>query len=337
MPDKDLITISHDSALTEGGITPEHERLIELATNAVESPRSKRAYRESLTEFYEWHINQGQPVITKALINTYKSHLKSLVSERTGKPLSNASVNLKLSAIRKLVSEAADNGLIDEQTAASIKRVKGAKSEGTRAGNWLTKQQAQALLDKPDPTTKKGLRDRAVLAVMLGCALRREECANLTLEHIQQREGRWVIVDLIGKREKVRSVPMSAWVKVAVDGWIATAGITEGAIWQPMRKGDRIATAEFGPGMSSQAIWRVVKDYAGELGHDNLAPHDLRRTAAKLMLAGGAKLEQISMVLGHSSLEVTKKYLGVDLDLQNAATDKIGLAIKARQKRLPDV
>jgi site-specific recombinase XerD len=104
-----------------------------------------------------------------------------------------------------------------------------------------------------------------------------------------------------------------------------------------MRKGDKIATAEFGPGMSSQAIWRVVKDYAGALGFDGLAPHDLRRTAAKLTLAGGANLEQISMVLGHSSLEVTKKYLGADLDLQNAATDKIGLAIKAHQQRLPSV
>ena len=90
-------------------------------------------------------------------------------------------------------------------------------------------------------------------------------------------------------------------------------------------------------GMSSQAIWRVVIEYANQLGYDNLAPHGLRRTAAKLMLAGGAKLEQISMTLGHSSLEVTKKYLGVDLDLQNAATDKIGLAITARQKHLPDV
>jgi site-specific recombinase XerD len=95
-----------------------------------------------------------------------------------------------------------------------------------------------------------------------------------------------------------------------------------------MRKGDHIMGDS--ADMSSQAIWRVVAEYAAELRFPHLAPHDLRRTAAKLMLAGGAKLEQISLVLGHSSLEVTKKYLGVDLDLQNAATDKIGLEVRAR-------
>ena len=337
---------THNTTALARSITPQHEELITLATDAVESVRSKRAYRDALVEFYRWHIAQGEPTIIKATINTYKAHLKNRVSERTGNPLSNASVNLKLSAIRKLVSEAADNGLIDEQTAASIKRVKGAKNEGTRAGNWLTKPQAQALLDAPPltvttPTGKrkgevkrKGLRDRALLAVLLGCALRREECANLTVEHIQQREGRWVIVDLIGKREKVRSVPMPSWVKVALDDWTQAAGITEGNVWRGMRKGDHIVHSR--PGMSSQAIWRVVTEYAALLGYDNLAPHDLRRTAAKLMLAGGAKLEQISMTLGHSSLEVTKKYLGVDLDLQNAATDKIGLKVSTRPQRLPE-
>jgi integrase/recombinase XerD len=324
-------------AVEDAGLFLEHATLIALAIDGLESDRSKRAYREALIEFYQWHIDQGSPLMSKALINSYKAHLQSIISKRAGQPLSRASINLKLSAVRKLVAEAADNGLIDEQTAGAIQRIKGAKTEGTRAGNWLTQVDAQRMLDAPDPTTKKGLRDRAVLAVLLGCALRREECAALTVEHIQQRESRWVIVDLIGKRGKVRSVPMPAWVKVAIDDWTATAGITEGNIWRPMRKGDKLAAAEYGKSMSTQAIWRVVTGYAAELGYDNLAPHDMRRTAAKLMLAGGAKLEQISMVLGHSSLEVTKKYLGVDLDLQNAATDRIGLAIKARQRRLPNV
>jgi site-specific recombinase XerD len=292
-------------------------------------------YRTAIEEFYRWHIAAGEPRINKATINNYKAHLRSTINPRTGKPLANSSINLKLAAVRKLVSEAADNGLLDEQTAAAIKRVKGVSTEGVRAGNWLTRTQAQALLNAPDAVTKKGLRDRAILAVLLGCALRREEVANLTVEHIQQREGRWVIVDLVGKREKVRSVPMPSWVKVAIDDWTAAAGITSGSLWRGMRRGDHIIHDT--PGMSSQAIWRVVNTYAGPLGHDNLAPHDLRRTAAKLMLAGGAKLEQISITLGHSSLEVTKKYLGVDLDLQNAATDRIGLEVGPRPQRLPDV
>ncbi|OGR25038.1 MAG: hypothetical protein A2139_02420 [Desulfobacca sp. RBG_16_60_12] len=202
-------------------------------------------------------------------------------------------------------------------------------------GIWLTKEQAQQLLDAPDPTTLKGLRDRAILAVLLGAALCREECASLTVEHLQQREGRWVIVDLIGKRGKVRSVPIDAWVKAALDDWLVAANITAGTLWRNFRRGDHIARSHVG--MSSQAIWGVVTEYAKPLGFPTIAPHDLRRTAAKLMRAGGASIEQISLILGHSSIDVTKKYLGVELDLQDAATDRIGLKLDRRPQRLTGV
>jgi integrase len=70
-----------------------------------------------------------------------------------------------------------------------------------------------------------------------------------------------------------------------------------------------------------------VTYYARQLGFTHLAPHDLRRTAAKLMEKGGAPLTQISLVLGHSSLDVTKRYLGTDLDLTDAATDRIKIKL----------
>src|SRR5450755_5091120 len=131
-----------------------------------------------------------------------------------------------MSAIRKLASEAADNGLIAPEIAAGIARVKSVKSTGVRVGNWLTLRQAQALLSAPDAATVKGLRDRAIIAVLLGCGLRRSEVAALTISHIQQRDGRWCIVDLLGKHGRVRTVPMPAWVKVATDAWTSPAGVT---------------------------------------------------------------------------------------------------------------
>src|SRR5215469_4150583 len=90
-------------------------------------------------------------------------------------------------------------------------------------GNWLSQKQAQALLNTPDITTLKGLRDRAIIAALLGCGLRRSEVAALTMEHIQQRDGRWVILDLVSKHKRVRTVPMPTWVKVAIDAWTARA------------------------------------------------------------------------------------------------------------------
>jgi integrase len=60
--------------------------------------------------------------------------------------------------------------------------------------------------------TKKGLHDRATFATLLGCGLRRSELANLTMQHVQQRDNRWCIVDLVGKHGRVRTIPMPTWV-----------------------------------------------------------------------------------------------------------------------------
>ena len=92
----------------------------------------------------------------------------------------------------------------------------------------------------PDATTNKGLRDRAILAVLLGCGLRRSEVAPLTFKHIQQPDGRWCIVDLVGKHGRVRTVPMPTWVKVAIDAWAAAAAITEGPVFRSVNRGGRV-------------------------------------------------------------------------------------------------
>src|SRR5437660_534866 len=84
---------------------------------------------------------------------------------------------------------------------------------GTRLGNWLTAEQAQALWQVPDSQRFKGKRDGALLAVLLACGLRRHEAITLTLDHLQQREEHWAIVDLVGKAGHVRTVPVPGWVR----------------------------------------------------------------------------------------------------------------------------
>src|SRR5438552_13508631 len=143
--------------------------------------------------------------------------------------LGSVSINVRITAVRKLAVEASDNGLLAPELANGITRVKGVKSKGVRLGNWLTIKQAQVLLNTPDINTTKGLRDRAILAVLLGCGLRRSEVAALTFAHIQQRDGRWCVVDLLGKHGRVRTVPMPTWAKVAIDARTTIAGVTEGS------------------------------------------------------------------------------------------------------------
>ena len=101
--------------------------------------------------------------------------------------------------MRRLAYEAADTGLLSPELAAGIRRVKGARKLGVRLGNWLTADEAKALLDSADVQTVRGKRSRALLALCLGCGLRRSELARLTIEHLQRREDHWAIVNLMGK------------------------------------------------------------------------------------------------------------------------------------------
>ena len=193
------------------------------------------------------------------------------------------------------------------------------KAEGTRTGNWLTLKEAQTLIRKPDASTLKGLRDRAILAVLIGCGLRRAELANLTFDHIQLRENRWVLLDLRGKRNKTRTVPMPSWAKQAIDEWAQAAGIDEGLVLRPVNKGDNLA----GDSISPKAVNDAVALYSPE----GIAAHDLRRTHAKLAYQGGAALDQIQLTLGHASIATTERYLGVELDLHNSPSDHIKLRL----------
>lgn len=111
-------------------------------------------------------------------------------------------------AVRRLAYEAADSGRLTPDLAAGIRRVKGPKNLGVRLGNWLTADQARALWQVPDPGTLKGKRDGALLAVLLGCGLRRKEAAELEVANLQRREEHWVIVGLVGKSRHVRTVPV---------------------------------------------------------------------------------------------------------------------------------
>ncbi len=168
----------------------EWQRLKALVLDSVSSPITRRVYNLSLEEFIRWYKQEPRPGFNKATVSAWRVSLEA-------RGLGSSSIIIRMSAIRKLAGEAADNGLLAPALAAGILRVKSAKSRGVRVGNWLSLQQAQILLGTPDVNTIKGLRDRAILAVLLGCGLRRSEVAALTVGHIQQRDGRWCIPLLV--------------------------------------------------------------------------------------------------------------------------------------------
>jgi site-specific recombinase XerD len=211
--------------------------------------------------------------------------------------------------------------LLSPELAAAIQRVKGAKKLGVRLGNWLTAEEARRFWQSPAPSTLKGKRDRAILAVLLGCGLRRRELADLDFTHLQQREEHWAIVDLIGKGGHIRTVPVPEWVKATIDLWVTAAGISAGRLFRCVCR----AGKHWGDGVTERVVWHVVKDYAKRLGFATLAPHDLRRSCAKLCHAGGGELEQIQFLLGHVSVQTTERYLGCKQRISGAVNDRIGI------------
>ena len=273
------------------------------------APSSAKRYISRLTTFRQFMDGKQ---LDKAALGEFKRHLLA-----EGKSAS--TVNGFLVAVRHLLDELVKAGYLQPGEAFYMASVKGAKSRGVRLGNWLTVRQANALLRAPDLSTLKGRRDKAILAVLVMCGLRRSELASLTIAHIQQRDGHTVFADIMGKGSKVRTVKVPVPVKRVIDAWLGARiqNLSPGApLFRSMRKGDILN----GSAMSSQAIYDLVRQY-GKAIDVEIAAHDLRRTFAKLCNKGGAPLEAIGHALGHESLETTQRYFGLELDLDNAASD----------------
>ena len=253
--------------------------------------------------------------LNRIVVLRYRSHLES-------RQLAPGTVNLRLGPVRRLAYEAADCGLLSADLAAGIRRVKGVKKLGVRLGNWLTAEQCQALWQAPDHQRLKGKRDRALLALLLACGLRRHEAVALELDHLQQREEHWAIVDLVGKGGHVRTVPVPDWVRIELDDWLATAAIDRG---KPFRRVNKVGRT-WEDGMTVKAVWHIVKESAERIGAaKTLAPDDLRRTCARLCHASGGELEQIQFLLGHLSVQTTERYLGCKQRIRSPVNDRIGI------------
>jgi len=116
---------------------------------------------------------------------------------------------------------------------------------------------------------------------------------------------------------------MPTWTKGAIDAWTSAAGFSNGPVLHRVNRGDRVQDV----GMSEKVVWQLLQQYADAVGVPGIAPHDLRRTCAKLCRAAGGELEQIQLLLGHQSVQTTERYLGTRQDLVHAPNDGIKLRV----------
>ena len=293
----------------------DHSKLAVL--NSLGSPGSRRVYEFALNQFIAWYCSEPRLAFNRIVATRYRMYLES-------RSLAANTINQQLAAVRRLANEAADAGLLSPELAAGISRVRGVKQLGFRVGNWLSADECSAVLSNACGSTLRAKRDYAMLAILFGCGLRRSELVGLDVNDVQVRQGHWAIVDLIGKGGHIRTVPIPLWVKAALDDWTTAAGITEGRIFRAVAK-NRV----WGAGISQNVVWYVVKGCCERAGLQNIAPHDLRRTCAKLCHTSGGEIEQIQFLLGHASVQTTERYLGCKQNLGHPVNDRFQLGALA--------
>jgi site-specific recombinase XerD len=181
---------------------------LEQSKNAVlhslGAASSQESYGHAIDEFIGWYCSDPRLSFNRTVVLRYRFSLEQ-------KNLAPSTINVRLAAVRRAY-KASDTGLLSPDLAAGIRRVKGAKRLGVRIGNWLTIDQSRTLLGKPSDSLR-GKRDRAILALLIGCGLRPAEIVGLRTGDFQVREDHCVIADLVAKGKHIRTVPV-IWVMV---------------------------------------------------------------------------------------------------------------------------
>jgi site-specific recombinase XerC len=209
-------------------LTPAQAQLRKMVLDTVPSPHTQRNYAKALDDLFAFCASRP---LSRSLLMEWRAGMESL---------SPSTINVRLSAVRKMIGEARKNGMLGAEEASSLTEVPNMSQKGTRLGNWLTREQAKELLAVPDRSTLKGKRDYVILALLVGCVLRRNELAELEVATIQQREGRWVLADLEGKGRRIRTVAIPIWVKQGIDAWRTAAGIEDGRLLRSVSKSGKI-------------------------------------------------------------------------------------------------
>ena len=296
-----------------------HDTVFTMAVEAIQSspklqPSTKKKYIRAL----ESYTKQGYKL-------TDSNHLKKYVLEKGAgssavKHLQAGVSHFAREAIITAKSMASPDNLDMIQAyiyrfEALMNSIQAKSSSSQRVGTWLSVKELQKLiaLTRQNGNSIQEIRDRVALGLLSQGMLRRTEAVSLTFSDLHEREG-YFILRVIGKGNKKREVKISP--ALAQDIYKLKEVFGDGRILRSVLK-DK---ASFGDSMSSQAVYYLVKRY-GQAIDKEIQVHDLRRTGAKIAHQAGLPIEQISLALGHESIETTVLYLDIEQDWDSQPCD----------------
>jgi site-specific recombinase XerD len=267
----------------------------------IDNPRTRRAYQNDLEDFCSFVGLTGADefrAVTRAHVLAWRAQLET-------RGLAGATIRRKLAALASLFDHLLENNAVaGGNPVHGVKRPKIETNEGKTPA--LGDDQAKRLLDAPDTETVKGLRDRALLAVLLYHGLRREEAARLTMSDLGERRG-IKHLRVHGKGKKIRFLPLHPVAAERIYAYLecdSARDTTSGPLFRSIRG------KTTGAGVTANGLYTVVAYWARIAGIDvdGLGVHGLRATAATNALEHDADIAKVQMWLGHANISTTRLY-----------------------------
>ena len=276
-----------------------------LAVERGVAANTLSSYRRDLTRYVEYLDRAGVASIADveaSAVNGFLAHLREGDGEHS--PLSATSAARAVIAVRGLHRFALRDGLVSVDVAREVRPA----APPRRLPKAITVDEVERLLDAAGYAgTTLALRDRALLEVLYGTGARISEAVGLDVDDVNLDSGTDTTVRLSGKGGKQRQVPLGSYAAEALAAYLVRA--------RPQLTGAGRGTprlflnARGGP-LSRQSAWVVLRTAAEKAGlTTTISPHTLRHSFATHMMEGGADVRVVQELLGHASLETTRRYL----------------------------
>lgn len=215
-----------------------------------------------------------------------------------------ATANKMLGALRRVLKEALLLDLIEPQDYQKATAIKDIKFTRELRGRALSREEVASLIDvcKRDANPVMGARDAALMAILRGGGLRREEAVKLEMRDLNVGESSLKIRS--GKGGKDRTVYLPPLLLSLVEDWVRIRGKAKGALLCHIKKGGSVVVRR----LTAQSVWYILEKRATEADVANFSPHDFRRTFISELLDAGVDLVTVQQLAGHADPTITAKY-----------------------------
>lgn len=316
-----LATLTTDRAVIVPAPSPDLGTLLDAILRRGDSPHTRRAYAQDLAAYRDYLASAGiaWDAVTPADLDAYRDTLRERYATAT--------VNRRTGTVRALYALAHEEGLLLRDPARRLRTVKG---RDDRDGGALTRTEARTLLESVAADAKRpgrellGLRDLALLGLMLRTGLRRSEVVGLRVGDLGTAQGH-AVATVRGKGNVTRTAKLPPDLRRTLQAWQDAAGLTdpEAPVFVEVGVTGRIAASPHA--LSTEGLYRIVRRRLAAAGLPVLSPHALRASFVTLALEGGAPLHLVQHAAGHADAKTTYRYWRRKANLDDAATDYLHL------------